>query len=602
MKQRSLFLIRFYLLTLIIFLVAKVAFMIANLTDHSFTAIDVANVIWHGLSLDLSTSICVLLLPFLVIMVSLWWDGDLLRRILRVYYGLIAIMLALAFVADTCLYPFWGFKLDASCLQYLETPVEARASVSGLYMVIALIVLVTLTYALYRLYKSIPFWESRPSHQQTATLGNILLIPVFIIGIRGGLDESTTNVGQVYFSQNQFLNHAAVNPVFSFLSSFEKSANDIIVYNYMSEQECCDLTDSLFFTHSNNIDTLLTTKRPNILLIVMESCGGQFTSIGGHEEITPNLNQFLTEGVSFSECYANSWRTDKGMVSILSGYPSFPVTSVMKIPEKSRKMPSIAHSLHKVGYKNTFYYGGDINFTNMRSYVMGSGYDLLRWKADYSLKDQSTCKWGVKDEIMFQSVLEDIKAEKSQHWMKTLLTLSSHEPWDVPTHELNDEVYNAFNYLDQCIGKFINKLRQMPAWNDLLVIILPDHGYRYRGINETTRLYNHIPLLWIGGAVRQPKVITPLCNQSDLAATLLGQMDISHNEYRFSRDVTSSDYHYPLVYHNSTNCVSVIDTMGFIAYDLDAHTIIANESTNSKQQLKMAHALLQLTSHDFIDK
>ena len=203
---------------------------------------------------------------------------------------------------------------------------------------------------------------------------------------------------------------------------------------------------------------------------------------------------------------------------------------------------------------------------------------------------------------MFQSVLEDIKAEKSQHWMKTLLTLSSHEPWDVPTHELNDEVYNAFNYLDQCIGKFINKLRQMPAWNDLLVIILPDHGYRYRGINETTRLYNHIPLLWIGGAVRQPKVITPLCNQSDLAATLLGQMDISHNEYRFSRDVTSSDYHYPLVYHNSTNCVSVIDAMGFIAYDLDAHTIIANESTNSKQQLKMAHALLQLTSHDFIDK
>ena len=237
MKQRSLFLIRFYLLTLIIFLVAKVAFMIANLTDHSFTAIDVANVIWHGLSLDLSTSIYVLLLPFIITMISLWWDGDILRRILRFYYGIIAIMLALAFVADTCLYPFWGFKLDASCLQYLETPVEARASVSGLYMVIALIVLMTLTYGIYRLYRLIPFWESRPSHQQTATLGNILLIPVFIIGIRGGLDESTTNVGQVYFSQNQFLNHAAVNPVFSFLSSFEKTASNIVDYDFFSEEE-----------------------------------------------------------------------------------------------------------------------------------------------------------------------------------------------------------------------------------------------------------------------------------------------------------------------------------------------------------------------------
>lgn len=602
MRQRLLYLGKFFLLTAVLFIAAKVVFMLANAEGHAFTVGDVWDVITHGLSLDLSTALYLLIIPFLVTVVSYWWDGKVLVKILRVYYCLIAIALIMAFVADTSLYAFWGFKLDASCLQYLETPAEARASVSGPYLTIRLVIIILGAILIYLLYHRIPLWKKQPANRNGSALTNLLLIPVFIIGIRGGLDESTTNVGQVYFSQNQFLNHAAVNPVFSFLSSFEKSANDIIVYNYMSEQECCDLTDSLFFTHSNNIDTLLTTKRPNILLIVMESCGGQFTSIGGHEEITPNLNQFLTEGVSFSECYANSWRTDKGMVSILSGYPSFPVTSVMKIPEKSRKMPSIAHSLHKVGYKNTFYYGGDINFTNMRGYVMGSGYDLLRWKADYSLKDQSTCKWGVKDEIMFQSVLEDIKAEKSQHWMKTLLTLSSHEPWDVPTHELNDEVYNAFNYLDQCIGKFINKLRQMPAWNDLLVIILPDHGYRYRGINETTRLYNHIPLLWIGGAVRQPKVITPLCNQSDLAATLLGQMDISHNEYRFSRDVTSSDYHYPLVYHNSTNCVSVIDTMGFIAYDLDAHTIIANESTNSKQQLKMAHALLQLTSHDFIDK
>ena len=602
MRQRLFYLGKFFLLTTVLFIAAKVVFMLANAEGHAFSASDVVSVITHGLSLDLSTALYLLIIPFLVTVVSYWWDGKVLVKILRVYYCLIAIALIMAFVADTSLYPFWGFKLDASCLQYLETPAEARASVSGPYLTIRLVIIILGAILIYLLYHRIPLWKKQPANRNGSALTNLLLIPVFIIGIRGGLDESTTNVGQVYFSQNQFLNHAAVNPVFSFISSFEKSTNDIIVYNYMSEQECCDLTDSLFFTHSNNIDTLLTTKRPNILLIVMESCGGQFTSIGGHEEITPNLNQFLTEGVSFSECYANSWRTDKGMVSILSGYPSFPVTSVMKIPEKSRKMPSIAHSLHKVGYKNTFYYGGDINFTNMRSYVMGSGYDLLRWKADYSLKDQSTCKWGVKDEIMFQSVLEDIKAEKSQHWMKTLLTLSSHEPWDVPTHELNDEVYNAFNYLDQCIGKFINKLRQMPAWNDLLVIILPDHGYRYRGINETTRLYNHIPLLWIGGAVRQPKVITPLCNQSDLAATLLGQMDISHNEYRFSRDVTSSDYHYPLVYHNSTNCVSVIDAMGFIAYDLDAHTIIANESTNSKQQLKMAHALLQLTSHDFIDK
>ena len=114
MRQRLFFLIRFYLLTLLIFLAAKAVFMIANVADHSFTAVDMVSVMWHGLTLDLSTSIYILLLPFLVIMISLWWDHVILRKILRGYYVFIALMLALAFVADTCLYPFWGFKLDAS--------------------------------------------------------------------------------------------------------------------------------------------------------------------------------------------------------------------------------------------------------------------------------------------------------------------------------------------------------------------------------------------------------------------------------------------------------------------------------------------------------
>jgi phosphoglycerol transferase MdoB-like AlkP superfamily enzyme len=407
----------------------------------------------------------------------------------------------------------------------------------------------------------------------------------------------------VYFSQNQFLNHAAVNPVFSFLSSIGKSGDYIVSYNYMTDDECRELTDSLFYTDSTGADTLLTTHRPNILLIVMESCGGQFTMIGGHPEITPRLNQLAQEGVYFSECYANSWRTDKGMVSILSGYPAFPVTSVMKVPEKSRKMPSIAHSLGQAGYQNTFYYGGDINFTNMRSYVLGTGYDRLVWKADYSSDEQSTCQWGVRDDIMFNTLLTDIQKESNDKpWMKTLLTLSSHEPWDVPTKVLDDEVYNAFNYLDQCIGRFIDDLRKTAAWKNTLIVILPDHGYRYKGIDEGTRLYNHIPLLWVGGAVRQPVVIDRLCNQSDLAATLLGQLGIRHDDFRFSRDITSNSYRQPMAYHNSTSCVSVYDSTGWMAYDIDANSMITQEGNDSERLLRLSRAILQLTSHDLKEK
>ena len=631
MKERVFYLVRIYLFMVLALILAKPVFMLYNHANHPFTAHEVMQVMSHGITLDLSTALYLIVVPFLVTLLSVWlWRWNGLRQLLKGYYVLVAFLLALAFVADTSLYEFWGFKLDASVLPYLSTPKEAFASVSFWYLLIRILVIVLVAWILYKIMvlltpvererrrsiRQIGYSGGRSTQRGLfhispvkmagtrliATVVGLLLIPLFVIGMRGGTSVSTSNVGQVYFSQNQFLNHAAVNPVFSFLSSIGKSGDYIVSYDYMTDEECRQLTDGLYYTDSTGADTLLTTQRPNIVLIVMESCGGQFTEIGGHSEITPRLNQLAHEGISFSECYANSWRTDKGMVSILSGYPSFPVTSIMKVPEKSRKMPSIARSLQQAGYQNTFYYGGDINFTNMRSYVLGTGYDQLLWKSDFSSEEQQTCQWGVRDDIMFDTLLRDIKAEKGSHWMKTLLTLSSHEPWDVPTKVLDDEVYNAFNYLDQCIGRFIDALRQTPAWQNTLVVILPDHGYRYKGIDEATRLYNHIPMLWVGGAVKQPVVIDRLCNQSDLAATLLGQLGISHDDFRFSRDILSSSYTHPVAWHTSTDCLSLYDSTGWMAYDLDAQTMIAQEGSDGQRLLQRARALLQLTSHDLKQK
>jgi phosphoglycerol transferase MdoB-like AlkP superfamily enzyme len=605
MKKRLLHLFSIYVLTLLVFALAKVAFMVSNLSTQTFSLADMADVLVHGASLDLSTALYILGLPFLMTIAAVWTKGS--RWLLKGYFAIIACALSLAFVADTSLYAFWHFKLDASCLQYLETPTEAMASVTTGYLVVRIVVFLLVAVALYLLYaKCVPtslFERSRHlSHRIFETGLYVLLIPFIVIGIRGGLGESTTNIGQVYYSSNQFLNHSAVNPVFSFLSSIGKSGDYIVSYDYFSDEECRQLTDGLFPAADDELtDTLLHTNRPNIVILIMESCGGQFTAMGGHPEITPRLNQLSEEGVFFSECYANSWRTDKGVVSILSGYPAFPVTSVMKIPEKSRKLPSIASSLRQLGYATSFYYGGDINFTNMRSYVMGTGYEQLKWKADYSREAQQSAQWGVRDDLMLASLLDDIKSEQHEHWMKTLLTLSSHEPWDVPTHELDDPVYNAFNYLDRCIGQFIDSLRQTPAWQNLLVVILPDHGYRYQGIDETTRLYNHIPLIWTGGAVSTPRRIHAVCNQSDLAATLLAQMQTDHSAFTFSRNVVGENYVYPFAFHTFNNGMTVIDSTGFVAYDLDAEKTIASEGSNAQQQLQQARALLQLTSHDLID-
>ena len=595
MLQRVLYLLKTYLLTMLFFIIAKVAFMLYN-SSQAFSAGDILAVLWHGLSLDFSTALYIISVPFLVCTASIWLGGiKALRILLRAYYLLIAVAITLAFVADTSLYEFWLFKLDSSCLQYLETPTEAMASVSLGYIVIRIIVIAVVSALIWWTYTHPRFSITRGTHRIIESIVALLCIPLIIIGIRGGLGESTTNIGQVYFSQNQFLNHSAVNPVFNFIDSFDKADAE---YSFMSDEACNKMMSELYNTQSINCDTLLNTQHPNIIIILLEGCGGEFTEIGGRTDITPNLNKLAKEGIYFTNCYGNTWRTDRGTVCALSGYPSFPTLSVMKIPAKSRSLPNIARTLQEErGYHTSYIYGGDINFTNMRSYLISGGFEHLTWMKDYSAEEQKTAQWGVRDDITFKTLYQMATTTESP-FLIGFSTLSSHSPWDVPIHHFDDEVINSFYYLDQCIGDFIQKLRKSAAWKNTLVVMLPDHGIPHNGLDETTSLLNHIPMIWVGGAVKAPRKIEQVCNQTDLPATLLGQLGVPHDDFSFSRDVLSATYTHPFATHTFDNGFSMVDSASFVSYDFVSNKVIAEEGKRNEQLLTIGKAILQAASDD----
>ena len=599
MRERVIYLIKTYLWTVVVFIIAKIGFMLCCRTDHDFTFDDVFQVITHGLSLDLSTALYFLIIPFLLTIVSLWWNqGKVLKRISTIYFAIIAIAFALAFVADTSLYPFWGFKLDASCLQYLSTPNEAAASVSTGYLLVRLVILVILAGLVWIGYPKMNFKPVEKGRRLLFTIVYLLFIPLIVIGIRGGIDESTTNIGQVYYSQNQFLNHSAVNPVFNFLYSLSHQLSDDNAYEFMEPSECAELVKDIYTTESIGTDTLLNTNRPDIVIILLESCGEQFA------KVMPKLQQLKQEGIWFSQCYGNSWRTDRGTVCTLSGYPSFPSLSVMKMPEKSRSLPSIASTLQKEGYQTSFLYGGDINFTNMRSYLIATGWEKLTWKNDFSREEQKTSEWGVRDDITFQTLYNQIcAADTTRRFLIGYSTLSSHEPWDVPTKRHDDEVLNAFSYLDDCLGDFIDKLKQTPQWQNLLIVLVADHGINYKQVDEQQPLLrNHIPLLMVGGAAKEPRTITTYCNQTDICATLLGQLSLPHDDFRFSRDVLSKSYLHPTAVHNYNNAQLLIDSTGYILYDFDASRFTVSKTTDQEQLLRLNKAILQTTTDDLIHR
>ena len=102
-------------------------------------------VMWHGLPIDLSVAAYLTVLPVLFVIVSVWIQSFRLKSVMRVYDLLVSWVIAFIFVGDAALYPFWGFKLDASVFFYLRTPKEAFASISALSVVLGIVAVVQFT-------------------------------------------------------------------------------------------------------------------------------------------------------------------------------------------------------------------------------------------------------------------------------------------------------------------------------------------------------------------------------------------------------------------------------------------------------------------------
>ena len=604
MKKRIAYISLYFFTVLLIFILQKPLFMLYNGSiEKGFGFADYMQVMVHGASLDAATAGYLTAFPFLLVLISIWFRKFPLKKILYGYYILAAALISIIFVVDMALYTFWGFKLDASVFLYIDSPKEALASVSvGFILLRVLAILLLIALNCWVLLKITPSVLNATRKRIAGTAGMLLLGGVLFIIIRGGVTESTSNIGQVYFSNEPFLNHSAVNPDFSLLSSMGKSQDFASEFNFFDEEKRAALFDGLYpTTDGDSIIQVLNTKRPNILIILMEGFGGAFVEpLGGLPDVTPHFNRLSKEGIFFTNCYANSFRTDRGTVCTFSGYLGLPTASVMKIPAKSRTLPAIAEGLSKAGYKTDFLYGGDINFTNMKSYLLSTGYQRLTANTDFSLAEQTSNAWGVNDDITFEYLYNQLRNRKEEGpWHTAFLTLSSHEPFEVPYHRLEDKIPNAFAYTDECLGKFIDRLKQTPAWKDLLVICLPDHGFYYprEGSNAMPRFY-HIPLLWLGGAVKQPMQVDKLMNQTDLAATLLGQLGLEHTAFTFSRNVLGSDYKYPFAFYSFNNGFSFRDSTGVTVFDNNSGSILFDEPEADESRLDKGKAILQTVYDD----
>ncbi|MEG1905446.1 MAG: LTA synthase family protein, partial [Bacteroidales bacterium] len=230
MKNKLYTLLKIYLGFVGIFALQKPLFMLYHLSLYKGdTAAEWLKVIYHGLPLDFSMAGYLTIIPVLMILVSVWKEGSWLRKALHIYFALINMVIAIVFVSDLELYSYWGFRLDSTPLFYLKSPANAAASVPMLMMFVMPLLMLLTWFVLYKLMKRTTDepdpqeTDFRKRIMQSATL--FLLLGMLFIPIRGGFSVSTMNVGKVYHSTNMLLNHAAINPMFSLMTSLTKEGD-----------------------------------------------------------------------------------------------------------------------------------------------------------------------------------------------------------------------------------------------------------------------------------------------------------------------------------------------------------------------------------------
>jgi phosphoglycerol transferase MdoB-like AlkP superfamily enzyme len=524
--------------------IARALFMLYN---HDLStmlpATDLLRAMLHGLRMDASITGYFLALSGLILTGSVFFPGRWAPLSLATITILLLILGGLVVVADMELYRHWGFRMNNSPFFYMGSGAVGSVDGGVVAKLLSILLILTILFCwIYFRYIHSKMKALSAGNKKTAFVMLACTVAMFV-PIRGSFSVAPMNSGFVYFHKtNAFANHAAINVIWNFLYSLQKSDRDAYPENFY-DKEKADTQFHALYPQTDTTINLLNTKRPNVIIIILESFTADVIEpLGGIPGVAPELSKLCSEGILFDHFYASGDRTDKGIIAVLSGYPAQPTTSIIKNPSKTQSLPQLNPYLKKLGYRSSFIYGGDIDFANFRSYLTTGGYDHITTMDDFD-NEKNTSKWGVHDHFMFAQALAELDTTRGL-FTKVILTLSSHEPFDVP-HQSHikgkDEeslFLNACHYTDQYLGDFIHKLKQKPLWDNTLVLITADHGHRHprnKAIQDKERF--KIPLLMLGGAIKKDTIIHTLSGQTDIANTLLAQLDKPHAEFKFSKNI-----------------------------------------------------------------
>lgn len=611
MKERFYLLFLYFTFWLVYFICARVVFLSYHIVDtQELTLGLIFGIFKNGIRQDLSITAMLSFFPFLLITFSHYIKKSIVESFLFSYTLICVFILTLIIVIDLEVFNVWKFRIDKTPLNYLRSPREALASVksSPIFQLIIsyLFLLIIASIFVYRVIANrLSNWNHIEKFPFIAL--SLLLSAALYFPMKGSLTKDTLSDEKQFFSSNYFANNATLNANWHFFSTlFKNDATKINPYSFVPRIDVEIALKKLFGskeTENKQNQKLLLKSNPNVLFIICESLSSKNINYKiDNKEVTPFLNQLSKEGIFFSNLYAAGDHTEDGLIALLNGYPSLPTNSMIYESEKIKDLQFLTKEFNKRNFSTEFYYGGYTSFINLDNYLMASDFKQTFDASSFpdSLKKS---EWGVFDHNIFDQFL--IHHTNTKPFFSAILTVSSHEPFEIPTKPLFNKqredigYLNAINYLDSSLKKFIENAKKQPWWSTTLIVIVGDHGHRFPlGFDRIEDF--KIPMIWTGGAVTSAKTISSNLSQFDIAQLISNELDFKQSFKWAKINPIFGTKHWSFFAFNDG--LGFVDADGKLLYDNIGKTEIISTFTNKKEKIHNAKSLQQAIYDDYLSK
>lgn len=359
-----------------------------------------------------------------------------------------------------------------------------------------------------------------------------------------------------HLSHNEYANSLAGNGLYEFAVAFTQNELDFYkFYTTLPDTTAFALvrnqlqTPNSRFTSADpySIERDITFTEPaqklNVVLISVESLSADFMqSFGSTKNITPGLDSLARHSVLFTNLYSSGTRTVRGLEALSLSIPPTPGQSIVKRPDNGHLF-SLGSVLRSKGYITQYLYGGYSYFDNMQTFFGGNGYTVIDRSAIPKEKVHYQNIWGVADEDLFSLALHvlDSNSQSGKPFFSHIMTVSNHRPYTYPEGRIDippsrQVREGAVKYTDYAIHQFLQEARGKKWFDSTIFVIVADHCAGSAGSVELPVTGYHIPMLIYAPRLLQPRKVSTLTAQIDVAPTILGLLKLPYRSKFFGQD------------------------------------------------------------------